>query len=233
MKFRIGFVLLAALATVPVHADDRARGGGDLGFYWGFDFGQASFGLDRGALDNQLTGALGEAGIEVLDGRSDTSEDGFTWGLTFGYQFLRYLAAEAAYVDLGDAVYQSSVLVSDGATTADVAARFTTDSAGPAISVLGILPIRSGWDVYARAGVYFGSNDTSTNVSVEDLSDSFGDSSSSQSFLWGAGIGYTSGQWTVRLDYQQFTDVGDKDGLGEVDVDRIALGAVYRTGYGF
>jgi opacity protein-like surface antigen len=233
MKLRTGFALIAALAALPVHAADRTHGDGDAGFYWGFDLGEASFGLNRGDLDDQLTGALGEAGIDVLDGRSGTSEDGFTWGLTFGYQFMRYLAVEAAYVDLGEAEYTSRALVSDGATTADVTAKFTTDSAGPAISVLGTLPIRSGWDVHARAGMYFGSNDTSTNLSVDDLSDSFGDSSSSQSFLWGAGIGYTSGQWTVRLDYQQFTDVGDEDGLGEVDVDRLTLGAVYRTGYGF
>ena len=62
---------------------------------------------------------------------------------------------------------------------------------------------------------------------------SFSDSSTSQSFLWGAGLGYTRGRWTSRLDYQQFTDVGDENGLGEVDVDRITFSAIYRTDFGF
>jgi hypothetical protein len=37
----------------------------------------------------------------------------------------------------------------------------------------------------------------------------------------------------VRLEYQQYTDVGDDDGFGEYDVDRITLGTYYRTGFGF
>jgi len=32
----------------------------------------------------------------------------------------------------------------------------------------------------------------------------------------------------VRLDYQQYTDVGDEDVLGETNIDRIAFSALYR-----
>jgi OOP family OmpA-OmpF porin len=242
MKSRIALAVLASLASVPAFAADShglhggfgASSATQPGFYWGFDLGQSSFGLDQRDLDSQFEASLADAGLSVLESSSDTSEDGFTWGITLGYQFMRYLAVEAAYLDLGDATYRYSALVSDGVTDAQANSSFDVDSQGPAVSLLATLPIGAGWGVYARAGMYFGSNDGSADISVDgEPADSFSDSSTSQSFLWGAGLGYTRGRWTSRLDYQQFTDVGDEDGLGEVDVDRITFSAIYRTDFGY
>jgi outer membrane protein OmpA-like peptidoglycan-associated protein len=242
MKSRIALAVLASLATMPVlAADNHGLHGGfgsasyvEPGFYWGFDLGQSSFGLDQRDLDNQLAAGLGDEGLTVIDSRSETSEDSFTWGITLGYQLLRYLAVEAAYLDLGEAEYKYNALVTDGVTSGDTRSTFNADSSGPAVSLLATLPIGAGWGVYARAGMYFGNNDGSVDTSVDGVpSGSFSDSSTSQSFLWGAGLGYTRGRWTSRLDYQKFTDVGDEDGLGEVDVDRITFSAIYRTDFGF
>jgi opacity protein-like surface antigen len=237
MKSRIAVVVLASLAALPAQAADgfffnNSGVSVGSGMYWGFDLGQSSFALDQGDLDAALTGGLVDEGLDVLAARSDASEDNFSWGLILGYQILPYLAVEAAYVDLGEAEYKYNASVSDGVTTSDVAARLVGDSAGPMVSALGRLPLAAGWDVYGRLGMYFGSEDGSVDVSVDGLSDGFSDSSSSQSFVWGGGLGYTSGRWTARLDYQQFTDVGDDNGVGEVDVDRITFGAVYRTDFG-
>jgi opacity protein-like surface antigen len=97
------------------------------------------------------------------------------------------------------------------------------------VSVLGILPVfSSGWDVYGRAGVYFAGNDATAQLSIDGVSEQASDSSNSTEFVWGVGTGYTRGDWTVRLDFQQFTDVGDSDANGDVNVNRIALGAIYR-----
>jgi hypothetical protein len=111
------------------------------GFYLGFDLGQSSYGLDRGDLDSALADTLQQSGINVLSGSSETSEDGFTYGLIFGWQFLPWLAVEAAYVDLGDAEYKSNTVISDGVTTADLRTTLTAESAGPTLSALGILPL--------------------------------------------------------------------------------------------
>jgi len=222
MKRMHALVGLAVLAAMPASAAER-------GFYWGLDAGQYAYGLDRNQLDDQIVDTLNAVGLSVIDGSSETSEDGFSWGLTLGYQFFRFLAIEAAYVDLGSAEYKANLDVTDGRQVVPLKATLTGDSSGAALSALGILPIwDTGWDVYGRAGVYFSNGDGTLRVSSDSRTDGFSDSANSQEFLWGVGTGYTSGQWTLRLEYQQYMDVGDEDTTGEVDVDRITLGAIYR-----
>lgn len=238
MRTAIALAALGALATMSAQAAGRASlfdspppsKAPRSGLYLGFDLGQSSYDLDRGDLDSQLVDSLQQAGIDVLSGSSETSEDGFTYGITVGWQFLPWLAVEAAYVDLGDAEYKSNTVITDGATTADLRTTLTAESAGATLSALGILPLGGGWDVYGRVGAYFGSNDASAAVSVDGIPADLDDSSSSQTLLWGGGVGYTRGHWTVRLDYQKFTDVGDENGFGEVDVDRITFAGLYRFG---
>jgi opacity protein-like surface antigen len=221
MKRMIALVGLAALVSTPAVAAER-------GFYFGLDAGQYSYDVDQRDLDRLVVGAMEDIGLDVLDGRSETSEDGFTYGIILGYQILPYLAVEAAYVDLGDFEYKGNALVTDGVTTAELGAQLTGESSGATLSALGILPLVSGWEVYGRAGVYFGSNDAEVRFNADGISESASDSSNSTEFLWGVGAGYTRGDWTVRLDFQQFMDVGDSDSTGEVNVNRIVLGAVYR-----
>jgi opacity protein-like surface antigen len=222
MKRTIALLGLAALVSTPAVAAER-------GFYVGLDAGQYSYDLDQRGIDRLVVGTIEDVGLDVVDGSSDTSEDGFTYGIILGYQILPYLAVEAAYVDLGEAEYRGNGVVSDSTTTAALNAQITAESSGPTLSVLGVLPVfDSGWDVYGRAGVYFAGNDAAAAISIDGVSEQASDSSNSTEFLWGVGAGYTRGDWTLRLDFQQFTDVGDSDTTGDVNVNRIVLGAVYR-----
>lgn len=222
MKRTIALLGLAVLASAPAVAAER-------GFYFGLDAGQYAYDLDQRAIDRTVEDAVAAAGLAVVDGQSDTSEDGFTYGIILGYQILPFLAVEAAYVDLGDAEYKANGTVTDGLSTAEMNAQLTAESSGATVSALGVLPLfDSGWEVYGRAGVYFASNDVGARFTIDGVSESASDSSSSTEFLWGVGAGYTRGDWTVRLDFQQFTDVGDSDSTGDVNVNRIVLGAVYR-----
>ena len=211
---------MALLVAAPANAVDT-------GFYAGVDVGQYSHDLDANGLSRQIDGALGDLGLTVSNASSDSSEDGFTYGVLIGYQFLPYLAVEAAYVDLGDAEFKRNATVSDGVTSADMRAQATTESSGPALSALGILPFMKGWEVHARAGVYFGSNDATARLRVDGFEQSASESSNSTEFLWGAGIGYTRGNYTGRLDYQQYTDVGDGS-TGEASIDRLSFVAIVR-----
>ena len=211
---------LALLVAAPANAVDT-------GFYAGVDVGQYSHDLDANGLSRQIDGALGDLGLTVSNASSDSSEDGFTYGVLIGYQFLPYLAVEAAYVDLGDAEFKRNATVSDGVTSADMRAQATTESSGPALSALGILPFMKGWEVHARAGVYFGSNDATARLRVDGFEQSASESSNSTEVLWGAGIGYTRGNYTGRLDYQQYTDVGDGS-TGEASIDRLSFVAIVR-----
>ena len=211
---------LALLVAAPANAADS-------GFYAGVDFGQYSHDLDANGLSSQVGDALGDLGLTVSNTSSDTSEDGFTYGVLVGYQVLPYLAVEAAYVDLGDAEFKSSATVSDGVTSAEMRAQVTTESSGPALAALGILPFMKGWEVHARAGVYFSSNDATARLTIDGIEQAASESANSTEFMWGAGIGYTRGKYTGRLDYQQYTDVGDSS-TGEASIDRLSFVAIAR-----
>ena len=220
MRRTLPLAILAALVTTPAAAADP-------GFYFGFDLGQSEFDIDQNAIDRDLTGAIEQLGLAVVAGESEVSTDAFSYGVFLGYQPLRFLAVEAAYVDLAEAEYKARLTVTDGLEVVDTRSQLTAESAGPTLSVLGMLPIGP-WDLYARVGVYFADTDVSARTQVGEDSLTLSDSANSEEFLWGVGAGYTRGDWTVRLDFQQFTDVGDSDTSGDVNVNRIVLGAVYR-----
>jgi opacity protein-like surface antigen len=221
MKKILALAALAALSTTPAVAEDR-------GFYWGFDLGQYEYNLDQNDIDTALVDGLESGGLDVLSGSSETSEDGFTWGLTLGYQFFRFLAVEAAWVDLGSAEYKASVDVAGEGLVIPLDTKITTDSSGATLSALGILPFASNWQVFGRAGVYFANNDLDVTASSGEISESGEDSDNTQEFYWGLGAGYTQAQWTLRLEWQQYMDVGDESTTGETDIDRITLGAIYK-----
>jgi opacity protein-like surface antigen len=227
VKSRIALSVLAALASMPVMAAEPT------GVYFGFDLGQSSYDVDMGDAETELLDWLEDSGLSVLEASNETSESAFTWGLHLGYQIWPYLAVEAGYIDLGGAEYKARGVVTDGIATSDVEIAATMDSSGFVVSGLGMVPLGgSGWDVFGRVGMYFGSNDIEGSLTVDDVVDTGQDDTSSQSFMWGAGISYTSGQWTSRLEYQQYTDVGDDGDVEGIDVDRIVFGAVYRTDFG-
>jgi len=227
VKTRIALGVLAALATMQVMAAEPT------GLYLGFDLGQSSWDVDMRDAENELLTVLEDEGLDVLDASTETSDSAFTWGLHLGYQIWPFFAVEAGYLDLGEAEYKARGTVTDGINTSDVAITANIDSSGFVLSALGMVPLgHSGWDIFGRAGVYFGSNDLEGSLTVDEVVDSGKDDTSSESFMWGAGVSYTGGQWTTRLEYQQYMDVGDDGNFDGMDVDRIVLGAVYRTSFG-
>jgi opacity protein-like surface antigen len=218
--------IVAALAVAG--AIGTANAGEEAGFYVGFDAGQSSVDLDQRGLDNSLIGLFNDLGFAVLDGSSETSEDSFTYGLILGYQVLPWLALEATYMDLGEAEYKARGTIRDGVAVASSRFDFNGSAKGPAVSVIGMYPFANGWSVLGRAGMVFTDIDYDINVSVEDQSSSQSISRSNENFLWGAGVSFTALPWTVRLEYQQISDLGDKDVAGEADGSRVTLATIFR-----
>ena len=221
MRTVISAAVLASLLglSAPAVADN--------GFYVGFDLGQGSVDADQAALDSALIDSFEEVGLDILDGTSSVSEDGFTYGLILGYQFLPYLAVEASYVDVGRLEYRASGIVSDGNATGDGQYEFDAEARGPALSALGILPFADYWSVYGRVGVFFADVKYEERLTIDGASGRWSDSSSSENFFWGVGAGLTQAAWTLRLEYQQYMDLGDEDIAGEADASRITIGAIY------
>lgn len=220
MRTAFSTAILAALLATPVAAQDR-------GFYFGFDAGQGSVNSDKGALDQSLYDAFALAGLTNFDASSEVSEDSFTWALTLGYQVIDWFAIEASYMDIGRFEYRARGTATDGVQLYDGRVAVDANGSGPALSAIGMLPLGA-WRPYLRAGVLFADVDYEADITIGGVSGSDDISGSSENFLWGVGLGYTSDQWTTRLEYQQAQDVGDNDILGKADVSRIVLGAIYR-----
>lgn len=214
--------ILAVVATAPAYAND------DTHWYMGFDIGQANVDVDQRGLDSSVIDAFNAFGLDVLSGSSKVSDESLTYGLTFGYQPWKFLAFEVGYADFGRAEYKAQATLTDGTTTFDGNLKVSGDTRGPALSVLGILPVGDVWSLYGRAGVLFAHTNYDATATVAGESASAEDSDDTQEFLWGAGVGYTGGRWTTRVEYQQALDVGTNAGLGEADCTRITIGAIYR-----
>ena len=132
MKGRYALLSLAALGTAPAMAAER-------GFYVGADAGEVSYGLDRGDTEQRFDDAFSAAGLTVVDASSSTSEDGFTYSITVGYQFLPYLAVEAAWVDLDNAESDLKRLAKTASAAFDKPIKLDTGSLGALNSSLGDL----------------------------------------------------------------------------------------------
>ena len=131
---------------------------------------------------------IGDFGLDV--GGFSGSDTGFK--LYGGYEFIKYFAVEAEYIDGGS--------VDDGGLKIDVS--------GYNLSGVGILPLAGKFNVFAKLGMIF----------WDAKMHGFGNDSG-EDFSWGVGGGYSfTDQFGVRLEYQGFeiedTDTVDMISLG-------------------
>ena len=155
-----------------------------------------------------------------IPGKDDEST---AWSALAGYRFFRYAAVELAYHDFGTLHELSPSRTIGPITTVEV--KSDLESKGATLSLLGELPITSYWSVFVRAGGLFADQDVSRRIG----NTSFKDSYDSEVFLYGLGTEVTfAKQWTVRLDFQRYDDVGKGHGIGEADIDVLALGVLFR-----
>lgn len=157
---------------------------------------------------------------EVADGHETA------WGALVGYRITDYVAAELAYVDLGELEATSEVLLDESASARQ---RVTLATRGPTFSLLGILPLTEAWDLYVRAGAYF--LDSKNDLFIEGPNIMGGGSTTygADGLVWGAGTQLAFGKhWTARLDFQRYEDAGRRVDPGRFDVDLFSLGVLYR-----
>ena len=154
MRFIFALVAATALVAAPAMAAD------DAGFYVGAGIGYSS--LDVGSFSGSDTG----------------------FRLLAGYQFMKYFAVEAEYVDGGSP--------DDGGLKIDLS--------GFNLSAMGMLPLGEQFDLYAKLGMIW----------WDAKAHGFG-KDSGEDFSWAVGAGYSfTDQFGVRLEYQGF-EIEDTD----------------------
>jgi OmpA-OmpF porin, OOP family len=138
----------------------------------------------------------------------DDSDTGFKLG--GGYMFNKFVGVEGAYVDLGKATVKGP-------------AGFSGDFKASGISVvaLGVYPINPQWSVHGRLGFI------DATVKIEGP----GGSTSSTDVKTTFGVGgafHLNKEWSVHLDYDIYSSLGDNSKTGESDVNMISLGVMYK-----
>ncbi|WP_116807982.1 outer membrane beta-barrel protein [Steroidobacter cummioxidans] len=172
---------------------------------------------------------------------SSTLDDTVTpWGAQVGYRFNDWVAVEVGYVDLGEASYTLTGPISGDLAYFDGTNVVTTPlngdfesgvdftSAGITASVLGMLPLGQHFDLHVRGGIYYAETrvtqrlryiDQVQQADVFNLLHRRTDVSQTELFAGLGGAWNINDAFTLRLEYQRFFDVGDKDKGFESDVN--------------
>jgi OmpA-OmpF porin, OOP family len=137
----------------------------------------------------------------------DDTDTGFKVG--GGYMFHKNVGVEAAYVDLGKATATLGSQSAEGKASGEVIAAVLS------------LPVGDRFAVLARLGFI--------NATVKVTSPGASDSSTDVKATWGiGGAFFITQQLGIRLNYDSYNKLGDKNKTGESTVDMISLGVMYK-----
>jgi OmpA-OmpF porin, OOP family len=202
-----GFAGALAL-TATAHAAD------DAGLYGGINLGRSHLDLSGGNIDSRLAGQ----GVTA----SSTAEQRDTaWSLVGGYRFNHHWATEASYVDLGRFGYKSTA-------TAPAAGNITGDYrfSGYGLSGVGILPLQSGFSIYAKAGLLLAR--TEIDASASGGLPATSASNRSTNGTYGLGVSYDiTKSIAARAEWNRYARVGDSN-TGRSDIDMVSMGLAYK-----
>ena len=226
MLLRKGLCLPALAAAMATAAATPVLAGN--GLYVGATAGSSLFHEDKSDFDTAMLDAFSENGLFVTSGTSTLKKSSFAFGGLIGYQFIPQIALEASYTDLGKIRYHSTNVVSG---QFNAFADLDGKAKGPTVSVIGALPLTPQWEVYARAGIFFSKVTLDASVSLSQFAGSTGTSSQSANSvdpLAGVGLAWKPyKQLKIRAEYTRFSNVGDKDETGEINIDTFNVGITY------
>ena len=176
--------MMAGPALAQRDRDDDRAGDNPEGFYLGGGIGDFSSSVDEiNSFDS-----IDDAGIDFSDGDNAMKVFG-------GWNFNRFFAVQADYVDFGE---------SSGAVTPSVSG--TSDVQGIAPSIVGTIPIGP-VELFGRLGMMF--YEVDLNLTGGRVVDESG-----EDLVWGAGIGIdVLDRLNLRLEYEEI----DIEQLDEAD----------------
>jgi hypothetical protein len=170
--------------------------------------------------------------VQAVPSGVTVDETDVGWSVMLGYRVNKYLAAELSYMDAGEASLTERYSTPPPYSFPDVLNTYTVSSSGPAVSVLGSLPLSERWEVFLRGGVLFAKQEVEARVIIQsptainarpierDYSDEI--------FTVGAGVQWTFlPRWTARLEYQRSDDLQSNDIMGESRLEQVSLGVLF------
>jgi opacity protein-like surface antigen len=158
--------------------------------------------------------------IDVDDGKR-------AWSVGLGYRITKYLTGEVEYIDFGTTGVTEHYSVSNTGAPIPFPTVFILDYSsqvtGPALSLLGTLPVGEKFEVFLRGGALFGSREFEMGFG--------GVEGKFSSTVWLAGAGVTwsfAKRWAIRMEYQETGEFSESFVSGETKLQRMSLSALFK-----
>ena len=235
---KVSVIVVAALGLMlagyaeAAKPKKRTRNQNRVGPYGGLLVGNSKFSVDAAEEEADLVAFLEDTGLPLRDVSTSTEDTDIGYTPAFGYRFSRYVAAELGLAQYGEtsSSVRGEIDQGDGAGFVPVGVKFSFAVGGPVFSVLGILPLGDKFEIYGRAGLLFASAERELAARLDGRnagrSSAKGDSTE---VVYGAGLAYNINQvYSLRLEHQRLTEVGQADRSGTEDVDYTAVGFIVR-----
>ena len=214
MNKRITPIAVAALAVIGLGAAAPSY----AQWYVGGSIGKSDIKFNNAAQSDQFL----DLGFTNPSTVSNTKDTGYR--LFGGYQLHKYIAVEAAYVDLGRFSFRTDVTPRGSLTG-------STRIDGFELSALGTLPIGDRFGLFARVGALAAQTKTSYTGggSIETLIGGDTQKKRSTELVYGAGAMYNINKnLSVRGEWSRYERLGNIYTGGRTDANLYSLGVVYR-----
>jgi opacity protein-like surface antigen len=210
----------------------RTRNQNRVGPYGGLLVGNAKYSVDAAEEEADLVAFLEGSGAPTRNLVTSTEDTDIGYTAAFGYRFTRYVGAELGLAQYGEtsSIVRGEIDQGDGLGFVPVSVKFSFAVGGPLFSLIGILPLGDKFEIYGRAGMLFASAERELAARVDGRNAGRGSAKGdSTEIVYGAGIAYNINQvYSIRLEHQRLTEVGQEDRSGTEDVDYTALGFIVR-----
>jgi hypothetical protein len=215
-------VCCGALLCGGVRADDGSS------VYVGANFGRALNTYNTGFLDQEFVSEVTEFGDSLdVTSRSVHRFNDVWWG-NAGYFFTPYVALDAAFLHLGEVRYKSVAVLGVDGTASTATTSMEVTSRGPALSLVGRLPLTDWLEADLRIGDYIGKSVFYNRIDLLGQSSIVTSSKTTSSLLAAVGGAYTFlGHWSVRLDYLRVNKTGDSATSGKYSVNLASAGVSF------
>jgi hypothetical protein len=223
-----GYLGLAAAVLGAGWYAPRASADALSGLYVGGNFGAARSDYNTAFVDDQFQRAAAGDGDNLKIRSSTAHRDGDAWWVDAGYLPWAYVGFDAAFFHLPEVTHRSSGTLAGPAASLPLITTATVTSHGPALSLVGRVPLAESLEVNLRLGDYFGKTTLTTGYELDAAYSSSPQSATKSSLLIGVGGAYTfAGHWSLRLDYLRLNKAGDGTTVGTYSMNMATAGVEF------
>lgn len=183
----------------------------DSGSYAGISVGQSKTQMSSGDIDSTWA----NLGFGATATSLDSTDTG--WKFYSGYRFNKSFAIEGGYVDLGR--FGLSTSRPSGVMTG----KANPAKGGLFVDAVGIVPLRNDFSVFGKLGGYWVVSELQAagSGSADNFDKNYG-------IHYGLGGAYSfTKTLSVRLEWERFDKVGNRNSTGQGNADLLSVGLVY------